>query len=230
MKQPHEFYLGHIGRTIDMDGYFGGQCWDFFAKFCKDAGYPIFNCTSSGYVKDIWNNRNTSGILKYFDVVSVSEMQDGDWIIWGNCKVAPYSHIAMFRKYESGKTSATVLGQNQSAGQVVNQEVMSLSGVIGVLRPKCYVVATVKGYIKVKAPATFTFSVDGVRIRKSPSVNGETLKDKGKDITYNNGQSVNYISYHHADGYTWIKYKRSVGGYAYVAIYDKNGNLWGKVK
>lgn len=137
MKTPHEFYMSQIGKAVDVDGYYGPQCWDLFAFFCKVAGYPVFNCTTSGFVKDIWYNRKTSGILNFFDEAPVNKMQDGDWVIWGNCKSCPDSHIAMFRKYE-GSNAAIFLGQNQAGQCAANQVCITLNGILGALRPKCY--------------------------------------------------------------------------------------------
>lgn len=133
---PHEFYLKYIGKTVDVDGYYGGQCWDLYAQYCRENGIPFFHCTTSGYVKDIWNNRKSSGILNYMDEVpNLESLQDGDVVIWGNCAACPYSHIAIFRK-ANGNGSGIFLGQNQSAGQVVNQETITYAGIIGGLRIK----------------------------------------------------------------------------------------------
>lgn len=132
---PHEFYLKYNGKTVDVDGYYGGQCWDAYAKYCIENNIPYFHCTTSGYVKDIWNNRKTSGILKYMDEVSPNAMQDGDVAIWTNCTACPYSHIAIFRK-DNGNGTGVFLGQNQSAGQIVNQENITYTGIMGAFRIK----------------------------------------------------------------------------------------------
>ena len=119
--KPQEYVNKYLGKATDVDGYYGAQCWDSFARFDLEVGYPVFNCTSSGYVKDIWNLRKTSGILKYFEeVTNLSELQDGDWCIWGNCSVAPDSHIAMFRKHTS-KNRGIFFGQNQGGSKVANE-------------------------------------------------------------------------------------------------------------
>lgn len=100
-----------IGNVYDEDGAYGGQCWDGYAKFCVWLGVPYANCTVTGYVRDIWEQRATNGILNYFDEVSV--MQPGDVVVF---KVAsawtPYSHIAIFDSDIDG-TYGYFLGQNQ---------------------------------------------------------------------------------------------------------------------
>lgn len=241
MITQHEFYLKTIGKAIDRDGYYGAQCWDLWDYFNSLMGYPRINCTKTGYVKDIANDMNTNGILKNYDSVAKDEhMQDGDWIVWGDAPQTPYSHIAMVRTVDgkdpqrSGEYIVTVLGQNQAGTQKATQIQMSTYGALRIFRPKAYVKETPKptvpGYIEVKKPGTFEFSVDSVRIRNKPSLSGEVLKNnKNEELTYGRGMKVDYVNYHHADGYTWIEYNRSVGGKAYVAICDKNGNMWGKV-
>lgn len=138
MLSPHEFYLNTINKSIDMDGAYGAQCWDLFAYFCKLAGYPQFNCTTTGYVKDLWNDRFSSGILQYFEAVSVNSMVDGDWAVWSNCAFAPYSHLAMFRLNNNNGTGV-FLGQNQGGIQATTQLNCPYNGLMGALRPKVYI-------------------------------------------------------------------------------------------
>lgn len=139
MMTATEFYNKTINKEFDVDGAYGAQCWDLFAYFCQCQGYAVINCTSTGYAKDLWNQRNSSGILKNFSIVSVKDMKNGDWIIWGDCDVAPVSHVAMFVNYaDSSKTSANVLGQNQAGKTAANKTQFTLTGVLGVFRPKVY--------------------------------------------------------------------------------------------
>lgn len=140
MITPHEYYLSVIGKTIDMDKAYGGQCWDLYAHYMKTLGYKYANCTTSGYVKDIWNNRKTNGMLDSCIEVSVNELQDGDIVVYGECDACPKSHIAIFRK-DNGNNTIVLLGQNQS-GQFVDQKTFTKNGIIGVFRPKCYVKAS----------------------------------------------------------------------------------------
>lgn len=65
-----------LGERYDVDGYYGAQCWDGYAQYMKELGYSYANCTKSGYVKDIYTERKTNGMLKSCDEVSI--MQAGD--------------------------------------------------------------------------------------------------------------------------------------------------------
>lgn len=214
MKSASEFAKERIGKRVDMDGYYGAQCWDLFAYFCKQAGYKILNCTSSGYVKDIWNNRKTNGALKNFTEVAVEDMQDGDWIIWGDCEVAPTSHIGMFRRY-AGNNRAIILGQNQLGVQKATEVDMTLNGVIGVLRPNCY-----KNKCPFKSSGVVKPLYDGIRVRTAPSLSkGDT------GIAYNaDSPNLYYNRVVLADGWYWAEYDRANGGKGYCALCKADGS------
>lgn len=137
MKTPHDFYTSVIGKRFDIDGAYGAQCWDGAMYYSQWLGYPVFHCGISGYAKDIWNQRSSSGILKYYDAVQ-RPFKDGDILVWTNCQPCPWSHIAIFRT-DNGDGTFVALGQNQGGMQgAFNQRVFSYVGVMGGLRPKCY--------------------------------------------------------------------------------------------
>lgn len=236
---PHEFYLDTIGKAKDVDGYYGAQCWDLFAYFNQKMKYPIINCTRTGYVKDIANDMNTNGILKNYVSVAKEAMQDGDWIVFGETQQTPYSHIAMVRKvdgkdpHRAGEYLITVLGQNQGGKQAASQIQMSTYGALRIFRPKAYVKPSTpanKGYVIIKTSGTFQFTRDQVRIRTAPSTSAAQMTNsKGEKLDYNSGMKVNYVGIVHAENRTWLKYIRAYGGFAYVAICDTDGTMWGKV-
>lgn len=103
-----DFEKKYINKKTDVDKSFGAQCWDLFAAFERDNGIPITRCNTTGFVRDIWLNRNTNGVLKYFDEVKPSDIKEGDWVIWPSTyRLTPYSHIGM----NVGKNQC--FGQNQ---------------------------------------------------------------------------------------------------------------------
>lgn len=101
-----------IGSGYDLDRAFGNQCWDGAMKFMQELGTPIFFCTTTGYVRDIWEQRHSNGILKYYDEVDV--MQQGDIAVFKISPETPYSHIAIF-DHDAGHGRGYFLGQNQGA-------------------------------------------------------------------------------------------------------------------
>ena len=114
---PQEFYNRTVGRAFDVDGSYGFQCWDLWAKCCIDNGVPLrgIHCSLTGYVEDTWKLRHKSGILQYFDAVPADQIIVGDWIIWGkDYSLTPKSHVAM------AWTNRQSFGQSQSGIKQAN--------------------------------------------------------------------------------------------------------------
>ena len=107
-----------INRYFDEDYMYGYQCWDYYAKVCTMLGVPYANCTSSGFVKDIWLNRKSNGMLNYFDEIKFDLCQPGDIIVFQPRGQTPYSHIGVVASTNQGG-QVLVLGQNQGQGGAV---------------------------------------------------------------------------------------------------------------
>lgn len=132
-----DFHDKVIGKGIDVDGRYGVQCVDLWNYFNKIVNNVYINCQPSGYAKSLFENRANNGVLKYFDVVDLKNIQKGDWCIWGNCKCSPKSHVAMFWEPKNDKYGQ-FLGQNQGGVKEANLSLVEYDGIIGVLRPKIY--------------------------------------------------------------------------------------------
>lgn len=145
---PHEFYLETNGKKIDVDGAYGGQCWDLFAYFCQKYCGRTFSCISTGYVIDLWTHFEQCGLNQYFDkVYDYHALQDGDWLIWDknaspNCWISNKSHIAMFREYNPSNIEQNVILTQNPNGipNYVHQMICDFHGFVGALRPKTNVV------------------------------------------------------------------------------------------
>jgi hypothetical protein len=206
-----------LGKAYDYDAAYGYQCWDGYAKYADYLGAKIVHCTSTGYVKDIANNRKTNGILNDFtDVGLKATLVPGDLCVWGNCAACPDSHIAIYDHDASGKVY--FLGQNQGGKSAFSVAEIDVSGIIGVFRPKKLTASTSttttssatnldvavlnkKPSQWVSETGTFTVTVSAIKIRKAPSLKGT---DTG--VVYEKGQSVNYDGYVINDGYVWISW------------------------
>lgn len=133
-------YLGH---SVDVDGfpvYNIYQCWDLVCgKYMPYIGGKIIHCNKTQYVCDIATQRATNGILDFcIDVGLNAEMQPGDICVWAfGSKPCPLSHIAIY-DHDNGQDHVFFLGQNQPYAKVTVQEI-SVSGIIGVFRPKIFV-------------------------------------------------------------------------------------------
>lgn len=110
MHSYKEFKNEVINKRYDIDGYYGAQCWDGFAYYCKYLGIPIIHCTKTGYVKDIYLNKSTNGILKY--CTETQSLKPGDIVVFQETNVTPDSHIAIFDS-DAGNGYGWFLGQNQ---------------------------------------------------------------------------------------------------------------------
>lgn len=110
MKTYSQFKNSVLGKGFNIDGSFGAQCWDGYAQFCIENNVPYANCTATGYAHDIWTQRKTNGILKYFD--EVTNMEPGDVAVFKVTSSTPYSHIAIFDS-DAGNGYGNFLGQNQ---------------------------------------------------------------------------------------------------------------------
>lgn len=127
-----------IGKRYDIDGYYGAQCWDGYAQYMKELGYTYANCTKSGYVKDIYTERKTNGVLKSCDEVTV--MQPGDIAVFKETpEWTPYSHIAIFVRDVDGQYGV-FLGQNQGGenGKFNEMKFPYFATYEKAFRPKCF--------------------------------------------------------------------------------------------
>ena len=133
-----QFKKETIGKRYDIDLSYGAQCWDYVMYYMRKLGYKAISCTSSGYVKDIWNNRKTNGILNYCN--EVVYMQPGDIAVFKEvANWTPLSHIAIF-DHDAGGGFGWFLGQNQG-GYLGSANLVKLpyfATFDTAFRPKCF--------------------------------------------------------------------------------------------
>lgn len=134
MAKPFSDFIKLVlGHAYDIDGAYGAQCWDGYAKYVQWLGYPIIYCTVTGGARDLWEQRNSNGILRYTKVVT--KPQNGDICVWAYGSSGAMGHVAM---YYNGQ----YLGQNQggtpypTGGSAFN--IISYQKPSGYLRPNCY--------------------------------------------------------------------------------------------
>lgn len=229
---PQDYRNEVLGQRFDIDGYYGAQCWDGYAHYMQNLGYGYAHCTSSGYVRDVWNNRTSNGMHDSCEVVTI--MQQGDVAVFGVTAETPYSHIAIFMR-DNGNGTGVFLGQNQGGTNgAYNEVTFSYSGILGAFRPKCFLDLFKKeeyvpetGSVLNEIPSdfryeseTFKCEVDAINIRRAPSTSGE---DTGLD--YVSGQTVNYDGYVNREGYIWISWiSASEGTRRWMAVRETATN------
>lgn len=209
-----------LGKCYDIDGYYGAQCWDGGAKYLIYLGYPVIDCTVSGYAKDIWIYRKTNGILNFCNEVSV--LQSGDIVIFKEVpNITPYSHIAIFDSDIDGRYG-WFLGQNQGGvnGAFILCKLPYSATYDTSFRPKCFVNQVQHNdyseskLIDEHAYATIKYAIQKRRDTPDGMV-VETLQ-AGKKLEYTQkwvGNGHRYISWveHQADGASY-RYFVAVNG------------------
>lgn len=217
------------GRLFDVDHAFGGQCWDLYAQYETELGYPYANCTASGYVKDIWEQRKTNGMLNNHTEVTV--MKPGDIAVFKESQSTPKSHIAIF-DHDAGNGYGWFLGQNQGGNNgATNLCKLPYSATYDTaFRPRCF------AHTEVKAPSTTADVLNSIpsdfvhetatfypnttiKIRKAPSVKGA---DTG--LVYKTGMSVKYDGYVKRGGYVWISWVGGDGTRRWIAAGELNAH------
>ena len=134
-----QFITKWNGNGLDVDNFPVGQpnqCFDVFIQYNREViGLQDYiQCKSSGFVKDIWNDFDNTVLPQFYDKIDrYAKGEKGDVAIWGNCPIAPYSHITLL--IEDKGTIQRVFGQNQPESYCTTKE-LSSTGLLGYLRPK----------------------------------------------------------------------------------------------
>lgn len=234
MASYQDFENRVLGKRYDIDGYFSAQCWDGYAEYCLYLSVPFANCTASGYVKDIWNQRHSNGILNHF--VEVSTMQPGDVAVFFEHPATPLSHIAIF-KGDAGNGYGWFLGQNQGgAGGAFNLVKMPYSATFATaFRPKAFINNTTTASKTTQpSPGINWVAENGVMTTHYAIYARESGPSTTNRSPYKfpAGSKIKYNAYCHANGYVWIRQPRSGGSYWYIPTGDSNGTrrtgkVWG---
>lgn len=180
---PKEWYDKTIGKTYDIDGAYGAQCWDYFAKFIKDLKIPCSTyCQLTGYAGDLWRLRSQYGYGKYFDfITNITDLNDGDWCFWPQ-------HVAM---YWNGQQ----LGQNQNGHREVTLKSFNKKNFYGAMRFKGWTAKTggvAECYSKILAGTYRTTTNVNLRSGGSTEYSIVTLLPKGSRFVC--------YGYYHMDG------------------------------
>ncbi len=129
-----DFINKTLGKAIDVDGMYGAQCVDLFNYFNKLYNNVYINCRPSGYARSLAENKANNGILNYYQETAVNNMIEGTVVVYGNCAVAPSSHVAFFVK-DNGNGTFQALQQNAPKPYVTLSN-MPYDGIIGAFIPK----------------------------------------------------------------------------------------------
>ena len=95
-----KFIQTYNGRTVDVDGAYGGQCWDLWSRYAQDvAGVPqSATNTVNGYAGSVYTSTwgQQPALRDRFDRLPAGTApRKGDVAFWGNAPATPYTHVAI---------------------------------------------------------------------------------------------------------------------------------------
>ena len=100
-KIEEQFKSDTLGKSIDYDGEYGGQCWDlaeyYFVNYLNIPASVLAGC---GVVNNMLYPPKINELLQYFDEVDIHNMIKGDVVIWDWGK--DLGHIAIFDNCPDG--------------------------------------------------------------------------------------------------------------------------------
>ena len=143
ISSPEAFAKQALGVCIDVDGYFGAQCWDEMAAyFINYTGHTLYTCgtgAAKGTIQDgCWQKNAGNEFTMIWDK---TQIQPGDIAVFST---GTWGHIGMAMGYYNNGYF-TLLGQNQggapcpgggAAGNIIN---ISTRDFIGAFRPNIYI-------------------------------------------------------------------------------------------
>lgn len=140
------------GLGYDFDGYYGYQCWDLGANWYAQIGMSFRTKNSytgaggeDSYVSTTWTYQpafQNNSTDPYEAITDINQIKRGDMIIWAAGTVADTGHNAFADEdYNNGKSTISVLGQNQGAGSGAAGKPPSINefpkaGILGAFRYK----------------------------------------------------------------------------------------------
>lgn len=85
------FIYKYLGKKVDYDGYYGGQCVDLYRQYVKEVlEYP--QSPGVGGAAEIWHSADP----KYYDFIKDGNPKIGDIVIWNRKVGGGFGHVAIF--------------------------------------------------------------------------------------------------------------------------------------
>ena len=210
ISSPQAFANQTLGVCLDVDGYFGSQCWDSMAAyFINYTGHTLYTCGSGaakGTIADgCWQKNATDMFTMIWDA---TQIQPGDIAVYST---GTWGHIGMAMGYYNNGYF-TLLGQNQggtpcpgggAAGNIIN---LSTRDFIGAFRPNIYIKP--EPAPEPEPEPTPVVDVCQVRTVKKGDTLGEIMKECRGEIEW--GAAMNDYAQH------WYSTKFQT----YLTVYD----------
>lgn len=208
------------GQTVDMDGAYGGQCWDLWSSYARNVyGIPAADTnTVDGYAASVYTSRydRSQALQNTFSRESANYTPTyGDVAFWNG---AGMNHVAIVVRDNGNGTLETMSQNPNKAGYTT----ISKAGIIGYFHPRTVNTATTPtGNNVTIIPRTYKVNVDTLNVRSAPSTSAQVVAQ------YHYGQTVNLSEGGTiADGYIWAHYTGGSGATRYVALAPADKSAW----
>lgn len=209
------------GQVVDMDGAYGGQCWDLWSSYARNVyGIPAADTnTVDGYAASVYTDRyNRSQALQNTFTREAGNYTPvyGDVAFWNGSGM---NHVAIVIRDNSNGTLSTMSQNPNKAGYIT----LSKAGIIGYFHPRAAnttAPAPATNNVTV-IPRTYKVNVDTLNVRSAPSTSAQVVAQ------YHYGQTVNLAEGGViADGYIWAHYLGGSGATRYVALAPADKSAW----
>lgn len=201
------------GKIIDMDGAYGGQCWDLWSSYARNVyGIPAADTnTVDGYAASVYTARyDRSKALQNTFIREAGTYTPvyGDVAFWNGNGM---NHVAIVVR-DNGNGTLETMSQNPNKAGYIN---ISKNGIIGYFHPR-----NREGDNNITARA-YRVNVPVLNVRSAPSIHSQVVAQ------YRKGQTVNLMSGTTiADGYIWAHYIGYSGKTRYIALAPADKSTW----
>lgn len=201
------------GKIIDMDGAYGGQCWDLWSNYARNVyGIPAADTnTVDGYAASVYTARydRSRALQDTFSREGANYTPAyGDVAFWNGNGM---NHVAIVVRDNGNGTLETMSQNPNKAGYIT----ISKNGIIGYFHPR-----NREGDNNITARA-YRVNVPVLNVRSAPSIHSQVVAQ------YRKGQTVNLMSGTTiADGYIWAHYIGYSGKTRYIALAPADKSTW----
>lgn len=133
------------GNGFNADGAYGCQCWDLAAEFWYNAGfgtgYPHTGPNQAAY--ECWTVSRVENASNKFDLITnVSDIKQGDVLVFNQYAGNPYGHIGFADEDYNGTNVINILSENNggtpdpAGGTYTNVNSYYLTNFLGAFRYK----------------------------------------------------------------------------------------------
>lgn len=209
------------GNVVDMDGAYGGQCWDLWSSYARNVyGIPAADTnTVDGYAASVYSARydRSRALQNTFSRKAGNYTPVyGDVAFWNGNGI---NHVAIVVRDNGNGTLDTMSQNPNKAGYVT----ISKNGIIGYFHPRTAnttAPAPANNNVTI-IPRTYKINVDTLNVRSAPSTSAQVVAQ------YHYGQTVNLSEGGViADGYIWAHYIGGSGATRYVALAPADKSMW----